>query len=362
MRVSDIVTRLAVTLPQLTDKLTNEIPVNSLTRSGTVITAACDEAHELEPGNAVSIVGAVVPIRIFNLTRVGTVGTLVTDTAHDLTEPITSSVTISGALEAEFNGTFAVVSVVNRKTITFTMVDSGPTTGTGSPVLLGGESALRDYNTLYQVLKTPSPVEFAISHSVTGLPDPTGTILARTRPRISAAVNARRLFDSYTEQPLDKLWLFVVLGPVDASKSRHIRSDAVDNLSRGDEYRQQVIQTFGLYLFIPVSDDLSGQAGRDVAEDLFRSLCRSILFSSFDSGLYVGEQGKVQFVSHDTFDYNTSVYVHAYEFQQVVDLTFEDTVGPDVDVAFRNINLTILPQLEGTGELTATLDLDDSPL
>jgi hypothetical protein len=102
---------------------------------------------------------------------------------------------------------------------------------------------------------------------------------------------------------------------------------------------------------------------RDDAEDLFRPICRSLLFSAFDSGLHVGEQSPLQFVQHGFSSYNTAFYIHAYQFEQTVDLTFDDTVGYDLDVAFRDITLDIKVDI-GTGEpsLTADIDLDEEPL
>lgn len=364
MKAEEIVTRLALTLPQLTDKFTNEVSVNSMTRAGSVVTVACNQPHGLQADDQVSITGAITLIDISSLTRSGTVGTLVTSTDHDLTNPIATTITISGAAEPEFNGTFTRINVDNRTTIRFTMVDSGPTTATGDPQLQNAESALRDYNTIYSVLDTPSKSTFTVAESNTTLADPIGTIVARTKPRVSAAAEPARVLDAYTKKEIDELWMFVVLEDVVASKSRAIGSDAIDNLQRGNEFRQQIIQPFTLYVFIPASASIAAREARDVAEDIFRPICQSILFTKFDSGLFVGAtQGPVQFVSHGVFDYNTAVYVHAYSFQQVVDINFEDTVGADLDVAFRDISLSLTPDLPATQgaptAMTASIDLDD---
>lgn len=367
MRGADVVARLALTLPQLTGLFTRNAGVLSLSRSGTTVSAQCAADHGLRPGDAVAIAGAVVPIPASSLTRVGPVGTLVTSTDHDLTRAVAPTITLDGAAEAEFVGTFPVIQVKNRRTITFEMADAGPTTATGSPVLEGGESALRDYNSTYRVLQAPTSSLFTFEHSVAGLPNPTGSIEARARPRISAAASFERAERAYTEKVADELWLFVVLGDVEASKSRRIESDATENQPRNVEFRQQLVQPFSVFLFVPSSESVGGRAQRDAAEDLFRPICRSLLFSALDSGLYVGEQGTVQFTRHGTTGYDGSLYVHEYAFEQVVDLTFEDTVGHDLDVAFRDLSLDLFPDLpggSGTGlaSLTAEIDLDDEPL
>ena len=363
MRSSDVITQLSVLLPQLTDKFTDDVNIFSITRSGTEMTAQCADKHDVEVGDAVAIVNAEMHLAAA-VTRSGAIGTLVTTLVHDFTKKIAKTVTLSGAAEAEFIGTFTTIDIVDRNTITFVMVDSGPTTATGSPVLENSESSLRQYNTTYKVTSTPDDAKFTFNHSVSGLADPTGSILARVKPRISGAVEIPRAIAAYTQQKINKYWMFVVIDDVSASKGRAINSDAIDNIQRGNEYRQQFIQPFSIYVFIPVVEEIAARQARDIADDLFQSICKSLVFSKFDSGIFVGKQGPVQFVGHGLHQYSTSLYIHQYSFQQIVDLTFDDTVGFDLDVAFRDIDFTINPHFDldvvpETGEsMTATIDLD----
>lgn len=373
MKARDIASQLQILLPQLTDKVTTDVSLASLTRSGTTLTAVALEKHNLKVGDAVNLTGAVTPLACA-VTRSGVVGTLVTTANHDVSGNVfgqVKTVTISGAVEAEFNGTFTLLTVENRTTLTFTMADSGPTTATGSPVLETGASALQDYNTLYAVTRVVSATTFEIEQSDTTRPDPIGTIVARVKPRITVAVDPQRAQASYTEQKLEKLWLFVVLDDASASKSRDTRSDAISNDTSGTFYRQQVVQSFSIFVMVPTDESASGMAGRDEAEDLFRPLCRSLLASKFDSGLAIGSQGLVQFNTHGAFSYDVSIYVHQFAFEQTNDLSEGDTVGPDLDVALRDIVSSITPRLGsggalsgGTGEdpfSTDTINLDDAP-
>lgn len=362
MQSADIVSQLAFALPQFTDKFTTNFSITSLTRIGTTVTATTSAAHGLDVGNQVNVLGAQTPLSIATLTRAGAIGTLVTDNPHDMTENFSTEVEITDAVEAEFNGTFVLLTVPNRKTITFTMADAGPTTGTGSPLLLNGSSALQGYNGLKNVTATPTGTTFQYEITDSTLFTPaSGTILARTEPRISASISEERLLDVYTRQPAADLWAFVVLEDVFASKNRNIESDATDNIQRGDQYRQQIIQPFTVYIFIPTKAQIAGREARDDAEDLFRSVCRSLLFKPFASGLFAGAQGPVQFVNHGFIHYNSAFYVHGYNFQQVVDITFKDTVGYDLDVAFRDIILNTGVST-GTEIMTANIDLDDEIL
>lgn len=363
MKAFDVVAQLQIALPMFTDIFTTDIGVQSITRSGTVMSVVCDAEHNLSVGHIVTITGAVVPIPISSLTRAGIVGTLVTSTPHDLTQKIASNVMLSGSVEAEFNGSFSIINIDNRNTIRFTMADSGATVATGSPVIENGESALRSYNQTFQVKGTPSSVAFEFIHSVTSLPDPTGTITIRANPRVTATVDFERAMAIYTKVKEPAAWMFVVLDDAAASKSRDINSDATDNIQRGQFVRQQVVQNFDLHVFFPVKDELAARKSRDKAEDLFRPICQSVLQHKFDSGLFVGAQNPLQFITHGLQAYNTATYVHTYTFQQTSDITFDDTVGHDLDVALRDIDLQIFPDpdklLETISFLDVAIDLDE---
>ena len=366
MIIEDVVAQLVLLLPTLTPEFTQDAPITGITSAGTVATATTASAHGFLPGHPVSISGADTPITISSLTRLVTIGTLVTATDHDLTKLPSAvlSITISGANGADYNGTFDVIQVVNRKTIKFTMADAGasPDVG-GTPILHGAESLFRGYNGVYVIGSVPTTTTFTYTIQ-NAIPTAIGSsIVARGNPRIAGVADVKTANESYTKQVAGDYWLYVALDDVSGSKSRHIQTDATDNQPRNTEYRQQIIQPFTLYLFIPTKDERAARAARDNAERMFKNLARSLLFSSFDSQLYVGEQGTVQFRSHGAIGYQGTHYVHGYSFEQTVDLTFDDTVGEDANVALRDIAYTLGPDF-GTKvvQMNANTDLDDTPL
>ncbi len=359
MKCIDIVQQLAALLPSITDKFTTNFNVTSLTRSSTTVTCVTSVAHGLTVGQQINIVGAQTPLTIVALTRSGLVGTLVTDNNHDMTEGFSKNVELSGSAEPEFNGTFTLLTAPNRKTITFTMLNSGPTIATGAPLLLNGSSELQSYGGLHNITVVPDATSFEYEITNTSLYSPaSGVISARTNPRVAGAAQIERAALAYTKQSLGQLWIFVVLGSVFASKSRDIESDAVDNLQFGTHYRQQVVQPFSVYVLIPAKTTIAGRESRDEAEEIFPLLCRALLFSKLDSQLFAGAQNPIIFSDHNLFAYDSATYVHVYNFQSVADIYFEDTVGYAVDVAFRDVDLTINLDV-GTGVATAKIDLDD---
>ena len=360
MRASDIVNHLSVVLPKFVDDFTTNVSVSSLTRSASTVTATTSAAHGLSVGQAVNVRGAQTPIEIDSITRVGPIATMITLTDHDITENAGYDVQITGATEAEFNGTFNLLSVPNRRTITFQVADSGAVTATGSPLLLNGSNVFDSYNGLVQVTATPSATTFDYEITSTPYSPASGTITAKTAPRISSAVDFDRLLDAYTKQVPGDAWLFVVLGDSVADKSRRIDADSTDNIQAGHYFNQRLIQSVDFYVFLPTSGEISGREARDRAEELFRPICQSILGYKLPS-LVENTNNPLMVTGHGSQAYNSAFYVHRYAFEATLQLGPTDIYTPDDDVAFRDIDLTMGLDV-GNETFNTLIDLDDEPL
>jgi len=362
MRAKDFILQLSAKLPQLVDDFTTSFAVSSLTRSGTTVTATTTTAHGLTVGKSVNIVGAQTPIDISSIARVGIIATMVTATDHDMTEGAFTTVEINGATEPEFNGTFTLLRVKNRRTITFQVVDSGPTSVTGSPLLLNGSSPLQSYNGLKKVTTVPTTTTFTYEIADSTLFTPAaGTITAKTAPRISGAATDERAIESYTKQSVNDAWLYVVMNDGVANKSRTLDIDGTDNIQRTNHFKQFVTQTVSLFVFIPTSGQISGRKSRDRAEELLLPICQSILFAKFDSLMSNGKYNSLMFNEHGFHGYNNAFYIHRYTFEMTILFGINDTIGADEDVAFRDISMTQAHDV-GTGIITTDIDLDDEPL
>jgi len=151
------------------------------------------------------------------------------------------------------------------------------------------------------------------------------------------------------------------MGDVIANKSRTLNTDGIAVISRSANFRQYVTQAVNLYVFIPASNQIAARAASDRAEELWQPICQSILFHGFDSLVSAGRDNALVFNGHNSFDYNTAVYIHQYTFEATMVLCVEDTVGVDEHVAFRDIDMT-QNQDVGTEEITTLVDLDDVPL
>lgn len=359
MRASDIVYQLATVLPKFVDDFTTQMSVASLTRSGTTVTVETDVAHSLAVGQAVNITGAETPLPC-SITRSGILATLVTDQDHDLTENAGFDVQIDGAAEAGFNGTFTLNSVPNRRTVTFIVDDSGPTTATGSPVLLNGASPLQQYNGLRGVTATPTTTTFEYEIAE-ALPTPAqGSIVVKAAPRISTVVTFERILDAYTAQNPSEAWMFVVLGDALANKNRAIDTDATDNIQPGNYFNQKLIQQVGVYVIIPTKGEIGGSDARDRCEELVSPICQSLLGVRFPS-LVENSNNPLMISGHGFQAYNSAFYAHQYTFEATLQLGESDIYVPGDDVAFRDIDLTTGLDI-GTATFDTSINLDDDPL
>ena len=361
MRASDIVNQIAAVLPSLVDDFTTQISVTGLSRVGTTVTAATAAAHGLVVGGQANVTGSVTPISVASIIRVGIVATMVTDADHDITENAGFDVQVSGAAEAELNGTFQLSSVPNRRTLKYVVADSGALSATGSPLLLSGSSPLQSYNGLKEITAVPTTTSFEFEVSDASLfTPPAGTIVAKTSPRIGAAVDFDRLLDAYTKQTQGNAWLFVVMGDAVADKSRRIDTDATDNIQSGHYFNQRLIQNVQLFVFLPTSAEIAGRSSRDRCAELLGPICRSVLTAKFPS-LVENDNNPLMLTGHGLQAYNTAFYAHQYAFEATIQLGPTDTYTPGDDVAFRDIDLAMGLDV-GTETFNTKIDLDDEPL
>jgi hypothetical protein len=348
MKTEQIVQQLQLTLPLFSDLFGDFVTPTSITVVSNVATIV-SSAHGLVTGQKVAVKNGVVPNALTSITAAGKVATAVTANAHDLTDGFTQLVTITGATEVDYNGTFGFISVVDANTFKYQLTDV-PTASpaTGSPILT--EPRLTEG---VNGLKTITVVDDdTFTYTAEETPDVTlvaGTYSAVTNPqnilighRISGAVDVARAMESYTKQDKDKLWLFAIREESTVSRDRNTTSDAVGQFAASDDIRQRVIPGFSVYAVIPTRDSLSGMRERDMMEDVFSSLCRSLVGVEFDSPFTQQTWASVVAVGHGFFDYIGAYYVHRFVFETQYDLTFCDTArANDLTRAFRQAGITV---------------------
>ena len=326
MKALDIINQLQIVLPQISNLFSTTITAVSITASGTTATVTTSSPHGFAVNRVVAISGAFAPIVITAITRVGTIATALTSTAHDLTDGFFDNVTLSGSNEAEFNGAFPFLNQDNRKTFTFTVADSGPTTGTGSPLLEDPGNPV-GYNGLITIVTVPTTTTFTYTLDQPLTEAATGTILIHSDLRVSGAATIDRALSLYTKQTGTDLWAFVVLDDASVSKDRTSRNDAVSSLGPGSDRRQQLIQNCTVYVFSKATNSLSGRSVRDTMVDVRKLLLKSIVGVKFESDLDSQNGSGLVYVGDGIEIYDIAIYVHGFNFQLLTDITNNDTAA-----------------------------------
>ncbi len=371
MNAKDIVLALQARIPALTDDFSEFVGISSVTVAGTTATITTSAAHGLSTGNPVNILGVIAPVTIASIDRVATVATIVTNEDHDFTlsdrekaKNVDKQVIISGATEAEFNGSFKLLNVTNRRTIDVEVVDAGPVAATGSPIIENGIASQFGYDGFYSVTVVSTTVftyELSKILTIDGVVDASSK--AVVSHRIARVASLDRAVLAYTKQNINDDFLFVVVGDVVANKNRNTQTDATDTDVGGDFYRQQVNQQCAVYLAQNATDTVAAGRQRDKAEEIAPLIFKSILLQAFNTGFTVSERSKLTFVSHGFIETGLEppVNMHEYIFEQNAELYLDDTIGAPDDVAFRDVDFVFNNQI-GDEEFTGSVDLDETPL
>jgi len=389
MKAQHIINQLQAHLPLYTNLFSDELIINSLTKSGTTVTAVTAIPHGLATGDYGVIVDALSPVGVINLTYIDNgydevkhgietnselrgktttqLGKLVafaeTNLAHDLTEDWQNKINIVGADQSEYNGEHYLLTVPNRKNFTYLLeTEPSATPATGTIKLV--ENIPYNYNGFKEfTVVDATTLTYQLTRDVES--PALGNPKLRIRTRISGGVDIERCNDAYTAHPNNKLWGFVVLGDAIANKDRNIYNDAIAASGRGEIFRQIRISPFSFYVFKSSINERAARDARDVAEGLNKQICKSLLRVRFPNIFEEEPYSTVIYSGDGFFNYDGAVYIHRYDYQQVAHITYGDTAIIDQTVAFRDLYLNYQTPFDLSNDdvySSAHVDLDDEPL
>ena len=367
MKTEEVILLLQSRLPVLSPFFSTRISIVSITKVGLTATVKTSLPHGLTPGDLVTVGNVSTPVVIDTFVETLEEIKFQTLTSHDLTfnesAPLDLDQQIRIIGDLGYSRSFRLTKVPNR--ITF-FVDRDGAPALPGEILSLQETSIFGFNGLKEVLSVPAVDEFTFDLSF-DLPAPNWTEEAFicARPRISGAVSVEQLIDSYTEQPLDNLWSFVVLGDYQANKDRFNLNDAITTQARQADFRQKIITNFSVYIFIPNKGEIltktNGRAARDIVEDIRVPLFQSLLGVDLKSQLKAKGAGIVTYAGDGFYLYNGAFYVHEFKFQQVIEITNGDTAIRDLDRAFRDISVIHKNQFDELSVYLADIDLDVDP-
>lgn len=375
MLLTPVINQLAANLPLYTNLFSDQVNVTSLTRVGTVATAVTDVDHGFSVGQFVTISGAVELVPIINLTFDALTGYATAETAlnNNLTENydyktnLPSSISpvqvqVDGALEVEYNGTFNLISVPNRNTFTYQLSGTPASPATGSPVLYS--YAYNYYRGLKQITSIPDSTSFTFDISDNASLTTTGEILAHSNVRISGAATDERALNAYTEQGVNKYWLFVTSGDSVTSKNRNILNDSINQYKSGSavEYRLRLVDNLGVIIFAPTKDEIGGKLAYDTINgEVQVAIFKSMLNFPVAAQYAAASNFSYTYLEGSLLEYDQHPAYLAYKMLYGVqfDVTYYDTYISNDRAPFLDIDMSL--NING-GDLGIDIDLDEEPI
>lgn len=360
MRLRDVVAQLQLILPKYTNYFSVTQSISSIVASGGTATIVTSSAHGLQSGQAVTLAEVEILTAIDSpVTQDGLIFTFKTTVNHDLTygwQPH-DTVTLSGFTDSNWNGSFNLMDVPNRKTFKVQSTNTIPT--------LNGNEKLHEIrndgvNGRYEITVVDTTT-FTISGSFIDGTYTGGYV--RTGVRISGSVTIERALEQYTKQNITDMWCYVVMNDNEISKDRNTFSDATATRGVGDDVRIRLIDGFTVIFIKNTSKDIQGRQAMDIVRhDLLLPLMKTLFGTRFDTGLSGAADFKTVPTGSGVIAYNKAILAYAYEFECVMDLITEDAVEPENTRAFRDIDYTEEVGGDDTTDLTITIDLDEEPL
>ena len=381
MKAADVVLQLRKILPLFTDMFTTVYDISSLTKSGDVVTATTSSPHNIPIGGVVRITGALTPFDVTELTSDGEgTASVTTLQTHDFTQGYPSVAELINADQSDYNGQIIsrkrldykqplprnraidreLLSRPNRKQITYAITGTPVTPATGSNIRIIQNFAA-GYNGVHQVTGiTSDTFTYEVAKDL-GSPAEGNNIRAHTRPRISHLVEPARMIESYTKQPPDNAWAYIILGASNASRDVYTNSDLLAEYMWSADYRQTVDQDFSVLVILPTKQTIgAGDIVDFFNQEMNKWLIKSLVGIKFQSAFTNDVQYMCICDGNSPFLYTGAYYIHEYRFRQSYYLTLEDAADIDTSVAFLDLELKIE---NDTRELTDDkVNLDDEPI
>ena len=342
-------------LPKFSNLFTDEVNVSAvIVDVPPKILRITSNNHGFMTGNRIRLINSLLDNGINGVVEFSDAFRFTTNVPHDLTLGYTDNledgkIEMQGFTDVNFNGFFDLVAVPSSTTFE---IDKNSLT---LPVLNGNE-VLRENREvgINSILTISNVVDADIFEvSLDGFPDfdtkPVITPSIITGYRIGIAVDVDRAEGIYTKLGNNKLWAYIIMDDVNASKDRNNETDAVRTDTPQNEQRIKNVGAFNIIVFIPTTDQLSAQDALELSYiEIYESMLAvmaGVNFLVFGNSSYV-----TTLTSHGIVDYKNSYYMHMYSFENVYEPINEDTFsGKNINsVAFRRINISFAEIQDGS--------------
>jgi hypothetical protein len=359
MQAVDVVNRLKEVVGKYNDDFVDLIGVTSLTRSGTTATLVTSTNHNLTSGDYITVRDAVNPITITSLTRVDDIVTVVTVTSTNLVDPSkydinlqnSQTVTISGAVPSEYNGTFQLLSVADdRLSFTYKIATTPTTPATTEGFFL--QADFDGYNGYKQVtVVDPTTFTYTVPDNLQSPAQGNIQVVSASRIAWGATIDRVKKFHEADTDRVQQNWMYVVLGSEVVYKDGTVASDIDSAVLQNEDYFFEPYQDIAIYIYLPSENEILGGFASDKARSLRNLVVKAIANFSFDSDLVEDKYQPTIYVGNEEDEYSEAFYVHRYDFAAKGFVQQEDTIDIDpgvplevVDGTFKDKDLIYKPR------------------
>lgn len=336
MDTESVISQIQNVLPKYTEAFTDVLNVQELTCNNLLVTVKTATNHNLINGEYVNIKGAYCLNEISEISLNGNWAEITCVDSHDLTEGWQESVYITGFTNQALNGNYKLLSVDSSKKFIIEII--GKTVNDLAGNLFLNEDRV-GYNGRFPVA-TVGDKTFTYQLSST-LPPASGQIKVLTKIRFSGTIDIDEAVKAYTSQSSDKFWGFVVGEDSVGSKNKQNFTDSVSRYEAGQEFKQDIVEPFNIYIFIPTITSHAARKECDNAKKIIRKcLFKTLLGVKFDSGFSQNKTTGVTYVSDGVLGYKETFYIHRFSFETISIVTRKDIIEPDDTFAFRNFEIS----------------------
>lgn len=345
MKIRDIERHLRINIPRFTTRFHEWINISSFAVSSGVATIETAAAHNFLAGAEILLNGVTFVNPLNGITHDGLGNATATtsypndlsfyvDTlqySHNTTVELLSS-------ETDFNGTFDIVQVFDRRNFVFSVPTTAPLYNSATVELY--ERDLPALNGVFSVLNVIDSTHFRVSMpTVNDFTAPAGAkTVAMKNIRIAGEISAEHAYEAYTAQPAGKYWMFLIAGDTVVSRDRNVQTDFQYRHTANSDYWQETSEPFSVLVFIPSSNMLTPVDAQDECRNELKSYLIKNLCAYFPQKLYDNSYRGIFFISDGMQGYNKSVYVHEYLLATTVEITINDCYIPS-SIAIHGIDV-----------------------
>lgn len=353
-----ILRHLQLYLPKLTNLFSDETSVNAEIVAGDpqTLSITC-VGHGYTTGMSITTTNGLLDNGINAVSQFtepdGTkILRFTTNVPHDLTEGFEDNLDdgkleLQGFTDSQFNGFFTLYGVPSRTT--FEIANDNLPVLNGNEVLRENRSV--GVNDTFIISNVPDVDTIEIE--LTGIPEfdikDVFGLKVVDRTRIDIVADWDRAQKKYTKQLTEKLWLFIIMENVIASKDRKVESDANQTQTAQNPQRIKNVGAFSLNVAIPTVNDIgAAEAVQLVYETIYPIMLK--VMAGVELEMFGNAPYLTTLTGHGAVLYNSAYYAHNFTFEQVYETTSEDTFTNNFfkSVAFRRINISFSELQDGS--------------